>query len=413
MKNIRKPGNRFWPLCRALIALALTGIALLSGCGADKSDDHTSGIDLISNLPAGVVPVLGVTEIDLSPYIKIPLQAEQIKVSSVFRAGMDQAQLVQSGVGGFWHVDNPKKSSQVDWVDIALDKPRPVALLRVLPRRDNGILMWRGYKALLQVSNDGQKWNPVASLGIIPWPPDDVWLDFLVLVSENYSHYRLYIEDMDFLSMGRLELYQLKGISPTVPVIPTVAATPSLKGEAIRLPEAPRKVSGIQGLDSDAGLKKLTIDPATLRVSSALQEGMGGPALIREGTSGFWHLKTPRDEIPAWVSFSLSEGAPVRVLRVLPRTGLTDQLWNGPTAFLEASADGADWQVLAALEIDRDSLADDWISFDLNLAAGFGHYRLAIYDPSFLSLGRLELYAAAENAPATVTCDNVTTGKGP
>jgi hypothetical protein len=412
MKNIHKINNRFWPLCSALIALALTGVALLSGCGNDKNGSQTATISLINDLPARVAPVLGVTGIDLSPYEKIPLQAERIEVSSVFQPGMDQAALLRPGVDGFWHVRVPKRGSQVDWVAVTLDQPRPVALLRLLPRRGNGHLMWRGYKALLQVSDDGRDWESAASLGIVPWPPGDVWLDFLVLVPEASEHYRLYIEDMDFVSIARLELYQLRGSGPAVPAIPTVAATPPLKGQNIRLPEAPLSVSGVAGVDSIVGLKKLVIDPATIQVSSALQEGMDGRVLIQAGTSGFWHLKTPRQEVPARVAFSLPEPASVQVLRILPRAGLTGQLWNGPTAFLEASANGEDWQVLAALELDRDSLTGSWVSFSLNLEADFKHYRLSIYDPAFLSLGRLELYTAAGNMPETVTGDNITTKEG-
>jgi hypothetical protein len=176
----------------------------------------------------------------------------------------------------------------------------------------------------------------------------------------------------------------------------------------VNLPRAPLRVSGTAGIDSITGLSKLTIDAATIKVSSALQLGLDGSALIQKGTDGFWHLKTPREEIPAWVTFSLKSPAPVKVLRIFPRTGLTSQLWNGSTAFLEGSADGQNWQVLAALGLDRDKLTNDWISFALNLTASFSHYRLSVYDLKFLSLGRLELYTTAVNAPGPAMSGNVT-----
>jgi hypothetical protein len=397
--NLSQP--RKFPWFVSLTVLVMAGMAFVSSCGGG-GDDRAAAIPPINDLPAGVVPVLGVTGMDLSPYEKITLQAGQIEVSSVFQPGMDQAALVRSGVDGFWHVRVPKRGSQVDWVAVALDRPRPVALLRLLPRRGNGSLMWRGYKALLQVSPDGRDWTTLATLGIVPWPPDDVWLDFLVLVPEPYEYYRLFIEDMDFVSIARLEFYQIKGSGPALPavtIIPAGTSTPPSKQPGIELPEAPLVAPGVSGNDTIAGLVKLTIDPATLQVSSYLQAGMDGTALIREGNSGFWHLKTPRNEMPARVTFSLAETAPVRVMRILPRTGQNAQLWNGPTAFVEASAGGEDWQVLAALDIDRDTATDDWMSFNLNLTASYSHYRLSIYDPVFLSLGRLELYTTAESAP--------------
>src|SRR3989304_2121430 len=170
-----------WPVAILIFLWPL----FINGCDGAPGD---GGRDTAA-LPGGdAVRGLGAGEADLSIYDNIPLEAGQIDVSDNL-PGMEKNQLVQPGADGFWHAVTPKKKIS-SWISLTLDRPRPVALVRLLPRRGLPAQMWRGYTAALQASGDRQDWQTIAILGIIPWPPAEDWLNFQVLASGSYPYYR-------------------------------------------------------------------------------------------------------------------------------------------------------------------------------------------------------------------------------
>jgi len=105
-------------------------------------------------------------------------------------------------------------------------------------------------------------------------------------------------------------------------------------------------------------------------------------------------VKSPRDENPAWVIIDLTSQQPASVLRLRPRAGLPEQLWDGDRAGLYGSNDGQNWQPLAKLSLDRASLIDDWVYFSLPSEEPYRYFRLSIDDMKFFSIARLEMYQA-------------------
>jgi len=201
-KNLRTPG---W-----LLLVVTLGLVCLTGC-----DSHGTPAP-VANQTKAPLPVRGVQEIDLSHYARIPLEAHQLQVSSLNHPNQGPESLVRPGTEGFWHVKMPKME-ECSWIIVDLGQERPVALLRVLPRKGQVKQMWRGHTAELQASNNQQNWATIATLGNIPWPPKEDWISFLVLSSQSYRYYRLSIWDRYFYSMARLELYQLVGYGPPLP----------------------------------------------------------------------------------------------------------------------------------------------------------------------------------------------------
>jgi len=82
----------------------------------------------------------------------------------------------------------------------------------------------------------------------------------------------------------------------------------------------------------------------------------------------------------------------VSIVRILPREGYPDQLWDGNSALLEGSDDGVEWEPLTILGLERKSITNDWISFPVHNTHAYQYYRLSIRDPSFRSLSRLEFF---------------------
>ena len=137
---------------------------------------------------------------------------------------------------------------------------------------------------------------------------------------------------------------------------------------------------------------RIELNESQLEVSSINDPAQGKDNLVRPGTEGFWQVKTPREEMPAWVTVDLMTQEAVAVLRLRPRADYTEQLWDGNRAVLHASNDNQTWTPLATLGIERMALEDDWISFQVFSTQPYRYYRLSFYDATFLSLGRLELY---------------------
>jgi len=137
---------------------------------------------------------------------------------------------------------------------------------------------------------------------------------------------------------------------------------------------------------------RLEFGESQLEVSSINSPALGKANLVRSGTEGFWHVKTPREEDPAWVTVDLMTPEAVALLRLRPRADYTEQLWDGNRAVLRASNDGRTWTALATLGIERAALEDDWVSFQILSTQPYRYYRLSFYGATFLSMGRIELY---------------------
>ncbi len=135
---------------------------------------------------------------------------------------------------------------------------------------------------------------------------------------------------------------------------------------------------------------KLPIAAEQIEVSSANSPGEGAENLVAVGTKGYW-LKSPGEQ-GAWVQVDIGSPQAVSVVRILPREGYPDQLWDGNSALLEGSDDGVEWEPLTILGLERESITNDWISFPVHNTHAYQYYRLSIRDPSFRSLSRLEFY---------------------
>jgi len=186
-----------------LLLITTLGLYCLTGC-----DSHGT-LAPVANQTEAPLSIRGVQEIDLSNYAKVPLEAHQLQVSSLNHPSQGPESLVRPGIEGFWHVEMPRKEVR-PWIMVDLGHERPLALLRVLPRKGQAQQIWHGHTADLQASNNQQKWVTIAVLGIIPWPPQDDWISFLVLSSQPYRYYRLSVWDRYFYSMARLELYRFR-----------------------------------------------------------------------------------------------------------------------------------------------------------------------------------------------------------
>lgn len=191
-------------------------LVFLVSCNGTSSDINTGIPSPGLNQTEEPLRIRGVQEIDLSNFAKIPLEAQQLQISSLNHPSQGRESLVQPGVEGFWHVKVPKEETR-PWIMVDLGEERPLALLRVLPRAGQAQQMWRGSTTDLQASHNEQNWATIATLSIIPWPPTEDWINFPLLSSQAYRYYRLSIWDTDFYSMARLELYQLAGYGPPLP----------------------------------------------------------------------------------------------------------------------------------------------------------------------------------------------------
>jgi len=345
------------------------------------SPQRSSFIVDMSIGPVGTSRILeGRQHFDVSQYPRLELEEFQLEVSSVNHPTLGKANLVKPGTPGFWHVKAPREEMPA-WVTVDLMTPEAVALLRLRPRMDHTQQLWDGNRAVLHASNDNQNWTALATLGIDRPALEDDWISFQVLSTQPYRYYRLSFYDGTFLSLGRIELYKLPiSTGATVPVttpVPTVSQSPV--------------VNAVQQFNLSP-YDQIPLESSQLEVSSVNHPTQGKDNLVKPGTQSFWHVTAPREENPAWVTIDLTNQEPVNLLRLKPRAGFTGQLWDSNQAVLYASNDGQDWLPLTTLGIERASLIDDWVYFSLPSEEPFRYFRLSIYEMSFFSIARLELY---------------------
>jgi len=136
---------------------------------------------------------------------------------------------------------------------------------------------------------------------------------------------------------------------------------------------------------------RLPLTAEQVEVSSANSPGEEAENLVAAGTDGYWR-KSSGEPGPAWVQVDIGSPQAVSIVRILPREGYPDQLWDGNSTLLESSDDGVEWQPLTILGLDRESATDEWLSFHVHNAHAYRYYRISFRDPSFSSLRRLEFY---------------------
>lgn len=140
-------------------------------------------------------------------------------------------------------------------------------------------------------------------------------------------------------------------------------------------------------------LEKIELTEAQLKTSSSYETR--GSAIDGDKET-YWHLKFPKEEkIDAFIEMDMGAKRSVKVLRILPRRGSIDQLWDGGNAVWEGSDGRGMWNTITRLNVDRAKLKnDEWIGFVLPQDEGriYRYYRLRIRYGSFLSLAEIELY---------------------
>jgi len=321
--------------------------------------------------------------LDVSQYQRLELDESQLEVSSTNNPNQDKDNLVKPGTQGFWQVKTPREEMPA-WLTIDLFTPEAVAILRLKPRAGFTEHLWDGNRAVLHASNNGQDWTPLAALGIERLTLADDWISFQVLTTKPYRYYRLSFFDATFLAIGRIELYRLP--LSTESTLPVTSPLPAI-------PQSP-VVNAVQQFDLSP-YDKIPLTESHLEVSS-VQGHWNKEYLIKPGTDGFWHVTAPREEDPAWLTIDLTNQESVNLLRLKPRDGFTEQLWDGNKAVLYVSNNGQDWTPLATLGMERALLIDDWVYFSLPSTPKYRYYRLAISDMSFFSIARLELYQSQQ-----------------
>jgi hypothetical protein len=345
-----------------------------------RSAIGTSFVVDMSIGPTGTSRILeGRQHFDVSQYQKIAVDASRLNVSSFLNSNTGKENLVKTGTDGFWHVKVPREENPA-WLSVDFSQGESVALVRLRARSDYTLHLWDGNKAVIHASNDGQNWVPLALLGIDRVAVEDDWITFQLLSPKPYRYYRLSFYDMTFLSLGRIEFYRL----------PINTALSSDNSKALTLSQAP-VVSAVQQFDLSP-YTQIPLNGSRLEVSSIIQPALGKDNLVRPDVGGFWHVIAPRQENPAWLTINMTGPQTISVLRLKPRDGYTGQLWNGSSAVLYVSNDGQGWQPLATLSINRLSLVDEWVYFSLPTAEPCSHLKLSIYDMSFYSIARIELY---------------------
>ena len=157
-------------------------------------------------------------------------------------------------------------------------------------------------------------------------------------------------------------------------------------------PELPVML-GKQGIDLSS-YSKIELDDSHIEVSSINQDTEGKENLIKGLGVPYWHVKYPKETDEAWVVVDLGSKTRLDVLAIRPRIRQVGQLWKGDAAVLEGSNDKEEWVSQVKLELNHGELNDqDWVAFVLPENIGsYRYYRLFITDPTFLSLGGLEVY---------------------
>jgi len=138
---------------------------------------------------------------------------------------------------------------------------------------------------------------------------------------------------------------------------------------------------------------KIELKEEDIAVSS-VHESHVRKNLIDGNRETFWHVKHPKQERDDFIEIDMREDKTVRLLRILPRIGSIDQMWDAENAFWEGSDDKYKWRLISVLQVEKSKLKDgEWVNFAVPGGQKFRYYKLYFTDPNFLSLAELELYS--------------------
>lgn len=323
--------------------------------------------------PGAVATLNAVRGLDVSRRARVPLAASAVVASSSNSSTETPASLVRPAVDGYWHVLASDQVKGVGWVQLELSAATNVTELRVRPRADLPAQMWDGDRAKWQGSADGTSWTTIASLGLDRASLVTDWYGYRIPSASSYRYYRLLIEDPTFRSLAGLELY-------AGPALVSNDAAPAVA--AVRSP-------------SLVGRQQISLTTSQVSVSSQNSAGEGAANLVASGTQGYWHV-LPSEQIKGtggWAKIDLGTVGGVGLLVIRPREGLPNQLWDGSQAVLQGSADGENWSTIARLIMNRSTAEDGAYGFTAPAGGeAYRYYRLFVLDPTFRSLGRIELY---------------------
>ncbi len=385
-----RPGAKRAPLGMTVAQVAVPFVlsAILAGCPSPRTavpDEDT-------------VPVVEAVadEAVLAPLARIRLEGVQVSVSGQL-GDYGSHLLMDNNPSTFWHVKTPKQMGPA-WilVDLGEDRALPVEGVEIIPREGHANLLWTR-PAALQGSSNGRDWDWLAylSLNKARMQATGERAVFPVSNQKAYRYYRLFIDARDFYAMGEFELF---GKGPAVSAVGLLQASgaASTAGGRRRLLPNVSVVLATTDDESLRGLTRVPLGPEQLRASSQL--GAHGPDLLVDGNPGtFWHTDLGPPPRTAWLLMDVKVRMAVRALRVVPRTGQANQLWNLPV-LLEGSQspDGRHWQPIVYLHLDKRALRGSgaWAVFSFANQRAYRHYRLVITeDLDFYSIGEIELYA--------------------
>jgi len=164
-----------------------------------------------------------------------------------------------------------------------------------------------------------------------------------------------------------------------------------------------RTTNGLFGYEP-LNLEKIELTEGQLKTSSSNSSNETSGQAIDGNEGTYWHVKFPKEElVDAFIEIDMGTKRKVKVLRILPRQGHIDQLWDRDNAAWEGSEDGATWDTIIRLNIDRAKVNDEWIGYVLPQDEGrmYRYYRLRMRN-SFLSLAEMELFDTGDTSKPTV-----------
>ena len=316
--------------------------------------------------PAEIRPI---PYIDLTSYIKVPLEGSFIELSNFGDPGQTQS-LVDGNPDTFWHVEYPPQTDE-HWVLIDLGTPDAIDALSVEARRGVVSQFWDGAKATLQGSNDKETWTSLGALTVDKSTlnnEEPQWVSFSIKSRAAFRYYRIFIKDSSFLSLAELEIYRSPGEVPPVEVPPKTYQ----------------------------GLIQVTLESSSIEVSSFNNPDWENKESLVDGNlETFWHVKWPPQTDEHWALIDLGTPGSIDMLRVKARRGYPSHFRDGANAVFQGSNDKETWTSLGALTVDKSTLNNEdpqWLDFSIESGEGFRYYRILIKDSSFLSLAELEIY---------------------
>lgn len=311
--------------------------------------------------------------LDPNKYTKIRLSPAQLEVSSFNKDSEGKQYLIDDNPDTYWHVKHPKMWAE-DWVLIDLRSSENIQGLAVKPRKGFLDQFWNIGNAKFQVRDDKEQWHTLLELGINKDILNETDPPLIYYTFDNpymSRYYRLLIQDPEFLSLAELELYRSESANGT------------------NIPQV------LWSFDSTQ-YRKISFSADSLMLSTNNSPNDKNN-LVDGNPDTFWEVRQPKLWDEDWLIVDLGETKRVTALRLMPRKGHVNQLWQGANAVIEGNLGdrASSWQRLAELHIDKavpDYADPQWLSFSFENPSKYRYYRIRIFDQKFRSLAELELY---------------------